>query len=303
MAATENFTWPVKTRELQNHHMNSKVWNDFEFRDGDVVIATYAKSGTTWMQQIVSQLIFDGAEGTEIHKLSPWVDFRLLPVEVLEDLQRQPHRRFMKTHLPVDALVFSPRARYLYVGRDGRDTAWSFFNHYANYSEERRIALNGPGLVGPPYPPPPPSAIEFYRTWFAENGKPIWPFWENIRSWWAVRDLPNVKFVHFNTLKSDLAGSISSIAAFLDIKLTPESLSRIESHCTFDYMKRNAALMAPRGGASFAGGAATFINKGSNGRWRDELSADESDTYEVKAIAELGPDCAHWLATGEMVTA
>ncbi len=30
-----------------------------------------------------------------------------------------------KTHLPVDALVFSPEAKYLYIGRDGRDVIWS----------------------------------------------------------------------------------------------------------------------------------------------------------------------------------
>lgn len=41
---------PVKTREMHNHHMDSTIWNDFSFRDDDIVIATYAKSGTTWMQ-------------------------------------------------------------------------------------------------------------------------------------------------------------------------------------------------------------------------------------------------------------
>jgi len=53
--------WPRKTREMHNHHFDSTVWNDFAFRDDDIVIATYGKSGTTWMQQIVGQLIFRGA--------------------------------------------------------------------------------------------------------------------------------------------------------------------------------------------------------------------------------------------------
>lgn len=292
--------WPVKTRELHNHHMNSTHWNGFEFRDGDIVITTYAKSGTTWMQQIVSQLIFDGAEGIEIHKLSPWVDSRLVPAEALEALEQQTHRRFVKTHLPVDALVFSPRAKYLYVGRDGRDAAWSFFNHFANLKEERRAAMNGPGLVGPPLPPCPATPQEFYRIWFEGNGAPLWSFWENIRSWWAARDLPNVKLIHFNDLKADLAGSITGIAAFLDIQLRLSSLPRIVKHCTFEYMKQHAELMTPRGGQTFEGGASTFINKGTNGRWRDVLSDAEIAAYEAKAIKELGPECAYWLATGEM---
>ncbi|MES1153181.1 MAG: sulfotransferase domain-containing protein, partial [Dongia sp.] len=68
--------WPQKRREIHNHHMDSTVWNDFKFRDDDVIVATYGKSGTTWTQQIVSQLIFNGAEGIEVAKLSPWVDLR-----------------------------------------------------------------------------------------------------------------------------------------------------------------------------------------------------------------------------------
>jgi aryl sulfotransferase len=47
MPQTTN-VWPHKTRELANHHMNSTIWNDFKFRDADIVVATYAKSDTTW---------------------------------------------------------------------------------------------------------------------------------------------------------------------------------------------------------------------------------------------------------------
>ena len=60
------------------------------------------------------------------------------------------------------------------------------------------------------------------------------------------------------------------------------------------------ARVVRRGGILWNGGGATFINKGTNGRWRDELPADESAAYDAKAVAELGVDCAHWLATGEM---
>jgi aryl sulfotransferase len=68
---TTTISWPRKQRELHNHHFDSTIWNDFKFRDDDIVIATYGKSGTTWVQQIVGQLLFNGAEEISVAELSP----------------------------------------------------------------------------------------------------------------------------------------------------------------------------------------------------------------------------------------
>ena len=65
-------------------------------------------------------------------------------------------------------------------------------------------------------------------------------------------------------------------------------------------MKANAAICVPLGGAFWEGGAPTFINKGVNGRWRDVLPAADSAAYEARAEAELGADCANWLASGRL---
>ena len=81
MSNAVDIAWPVKAREMHNHHMNSTVWNSFKFRPDDIVVATYAKSGTTWTQQIIGQLIFNGAEGLDVPHLSPWVDLRIMPPE------------------------------------------------------------------------------------------------------------------------------------------------------------------------------------------------------------------------------
>ena len=64
-------------------------------------------------------------------------------------------------------------------------------------------------------------------------------------------------------------------------------------------MKANATPSVPLGGAFWEGGAQTFIHKGVNGRWSDMLSPGQSAAYEARALAELGQDCARWLATGE----
>jgi len=59
--------WPRKTRELHNHHFDSTVWNEFKFRDGDIVIGTaapkpsstrasMAAGATCWPRRIVSAM-------------------------------------------------------------------------------------------------------------------------------------------------------------------------------------------------------------------------------------------------------
>ena len=303
MGMVDDSSLPRKTREFHNHHFDSTIWNDLKFRDDDIVIATYAKSGTTWMQQILAQLIFEGAEDLETAEMSPWMDLRVPPKEVkLPMVEAQEHRRFLKTHLPVDALVFSTKARYIYVGRDGRDIVWSMYNHHAKANDAWYDALNNtPGRVGPPIEKPPASVLQYFNDWMEQDGHPWWPFWENVRSWWAVRDLPNVMLLHFNELKADMPGTIRRIAAFLDIPIAEDKWETILKHCSFEYMKEHGTRAVPLGGAFWEGGSATFIYKGTNGRWRDRLSEDEIRRYEERARLELGEACAHWVATGELL--
>jgi aryl sulfotransferase len=292
--------WPLKTREFHNHHFDSTIWNDFKFRDDDIIIATYAKSGTTWVQQIVAQMLYQGDPDLAVAELSPWLDLRVPPKAVkLEAVEAQTRRRLVKTHLPVDALVFSPRAKYLYIGRDGRDVVWSLYNHHANANAGWYAALNDtPGRVGPAIAPPPADIRDYWRDWMEQDGYPFWPFWDNVRSWWAIRALPNVLFVHFNDLKRDMPGEMRRIAAFLDIAIDEARWPQIVEYCTFAWMKKNAVKSVPLGGAFWDGGAETFIHKGVNGRWADTLTAGECAEYEARALAELGPDCARWLANG-----
>jgi aryl sulfotransferase len=291
---------PKKTRELHSHHFDSTIWNDLKFRDDDIVISTYAKSGTTWMQQIIAQMIFGGDPNLEVAEMSPWLDLRVPPKEVkLPIVEAQTHRRFLKTHLPVDALVFSPKARYLYIGRDGRDVVWSLYNHHVNANAVWYSALNDtPGRVGPPIDPPPADIRQYWRDWVDNDGFPFWPFWENVRSWWEIRDLPNVLFVHFESLKRDMQAEMRRIAAFLEIEVDASRWNDIVEYCSFDWMKRNATKSVPLAGAFWDAGAEVFINKGVNGRWRDTLTPSDVAEYEARAIKELGQDCAEWLATG-----
>lgn len=293
--------WPVKSREMHSHHFDSTIWNDFPFRDDDIVISTYAKSGTTWMQQIIAQMLFNADPELMVAEMSPWLDLRVPPKEVkLPMVEAQVHRRFLKTHLPVDALVYSPKAKYIYIGRDGRDVVWSMYNHHASANEHWYAALNDtPGRIGPPIERPNPNIGAYWRQWMDSDGHPFWPFWENVRTWWQIRDLPNILFVHFNDLKRDMPGQMRRIAGFLDIPIDEARWGAIVEYCSFDWMKNNATRSVPLGGAFWDGGAETFINKGVNGRWTETLTAADSVEYEARAVRELGSACAQWLADGQ----
>ena len=63
-------------------------------------------------------------------------------------------------------------------------------------------------------------------------------------------------------------------------------------------MKRNAKQIVPDLDTRFKGGAKTFINKGTNGRWRSVLTSDELKMYDATVARELTPDCHTWIENG-----
>jgi aryl sulfotransferase len=296
--------WPTGIRDESTIEVDSRIWKAIELREDDIVAGSYHKSGTTVTQQIISQLVFNGGEGVPIWQISPWLEFRLTPKEqTMAMLEAQTHRRCIKTHLPAWALPIRPGLKYVYVARDGRDVAWSFHHHLSNVFDDFNDAQwklwDPEGNVMKGYPVIPESPDEFYREWVRNDGFPHGSFFENVKSWWAIRHLPNVLLVHYSRIIADLPGEIARIAAFLGYDLDRLNKAGIVDHCSFQYMKQNAAIYAPVGGKPFKGGQTSFFYKGTNNRWRDVLSPAEISEYERTADARLGPECARWLATGE----
>src|SRR4029077_16572391 len=121
-------------RRYRNVIMDSQRWDGFEFRDDDIVISTPAKCGTTWMQMLCALLVFQTADlPRPLTELSPWVDMQTAARDdVVAKLEAQTHRRFIKSHTPLDGLPYDERVTYISVGRDPRDVALSWDNHFAN---------------------------------------------------------------------------------------------------------------------------------------------------------------------------
>jgi len=300
-------TYPDVKHIYQNHTLDTTRWERFTPRSDDIVIATPYKSGTTWMQMIVMNLIFQDFQVRPLWEYSYWLDSRFMPLDdVIAALDQQPHRRFIKTHLPLDGLPYHPQVKYIVVGRDARDVFMSLWNHHSNFTKELHSFINTlPGRIGHPFPRCPEEIRDFWQQWMTvgwfeweTEGYPYWSNLHHVQSWWDYQHLPNLLFVHFNDLLADLPAEIQRIADFLDIALSPETLATISAAVSFENAKQNAEQLLPGAEQTWKGGATTFINKGTNGRWREILTDDDLRLYETTAARELTPDCRRWLENG-----
>lgn len=303
--------YPKEIHTYQNHTLDSTRWARYQPRTDDIIVATSYKSGTTWMQEIVRQLVFVGQAVPEkdqmgLGSISHWLDIRFGPVdEVIARLEAQQHRRFIKTHLPLDGLPFYPQVKYIVVGRDVRDVAMSMWNQHSGYTNEAFEGMkNAPGRIGDPLPPA-TDIHDFWQNWISRGWFPWesegYPYWGNMhhtKTWWAYRHLPNIHFVHYADLKTNLAGELRLLAEFLKIPLPEAVLPDIRQATSLEAMRNSAERLNPGMTDFWKEGAKTFFYKGTNGRWKELLSAEELELYEQKAAQVLTPDCRAWLEQG-----
>lgn len=300
---------PARTRSYRSYIFDSRNWDRFRPRDGDVVISTSYKSGTTWTQNILRHLVFPESPRPSVAAVSPWLD-RILddPAATLAGLEAQDHRRFVKSHLPLDGLPFHAEVRYLVVVRDPRDVFMSFWNHYSGYTAAQVARVNRPGLQAAPMPRCPPDIHALWPRWISEGWFPWqsegWPHSGNLyhtASWWRFRHLPNICFVHYADLLADLPGEIARIAGFVGIPADAARCAEVAEAVTFHRLRRDpdaGPLPAERMAAVWRDGLDTFFFRGTNGRWRDVLTPAELALYEAAKARCLAPDCAAYLEHG-----
>lgn len=306
----EKMTYPVRepAREVRDFLSDSSVWKRFQtqvgFRDGDIVIATYFKVGTTLTQNIVYQIVHNGKfPQTDLAKVSPWLDSSFGDHDgMLAYLKSQEGRRIIKSHMPADAVPIDPRVRYIYVGRDGRNVALSFHNYLSHFTRETIAIINNiyEGKTGEHRELIlPATEQEFFDLWLDNDGYNCGAFFDNIRTWWNIRCLPNILFLHYDQLTPDLRNQIPVIAEFLGI--SPETLDRetIVRNCSFDSMKLRAESLIPLGVRGvILDDAKTFFDKGSQRSYLEALTPGQIIRYETMAKHQLGEECARWLEKG-----
>jgi aryl sulfotransferase len=284
----------VVGREHRSWVSDNRRWSRFSHRPGDIFVCTSPKCGTTWTQTIVTTLLFpDGLPVATVQSLSPWLDARFSAIDdVIASLEAQTHRRTIKTHTPADGIPWWSDASYIVVVRDGLDECMSFLNHLSNLRPEVVTQLvtsaEAEGIeLAERFPLDDVHA--FFAAWLEPPG--VW--FEHLNSFWAHRDEPNVLFVHFDDLKQDLDGEMRRIATFLDVELDESLWPRLVERCTFAAMKQRSSEIGDFE-RLFIGGADTFLYKGTNGRWRDMLTAEEVAAFDDQSRQRLPADANAW---------
>jgi aryl sulfotransferase len=278
---------------IQQFFLNSTHWDKVIPRQDDIIIASCYKAGTTLTQQIVNLLLNGNNNADSMRAMSPWMDSgRFIPDP--EEIEALPSPRFLKSHLPVDALPWHPEWKYIYLARDPRDVGLSLFNHCRLIEDE----LEGMGK-GNSIDNGPADFLSFWDHW-VETGKPRWDFWENTDSWWKARHLPNVLLIHFADLTKNKAGEAERIAGFLGCPWNPSVQDRVLDYSSLDYMK-SLESVGKFGSTDKAPNKAGFIHKGTNGRWKDLLTEKQLERYQEIIAKKLEPDCIEWLVHGGQV--
>jgi aryl sulfotransferase len=300
-------------REYRTWIFDSRRWGHYAPRPDDIVIATYPKCGTTWMQRIVSLLVFQTIEPKPIMQISAWIDRRFpQPIEaVVAQIEAQKHRRFLKSHLPLDGLPFYDDVKYIHVARDGRDACMSFHNHGRSFTDQTIDSLNKSGLddetIGRPYPGVPVDPSKYFHQWITkgevpghDDGSPSMSFFRFEKTWWEARSRRNVLLVHYNDLKSDLSAEMQRIADFLAISVASDLWPELVAAAGFEAMRRDGDVLMSYVAATFKDGSRSFFFKGTSERWRGVATEEDLALYQAKTEAMLSPACARWVARGRL---
>jgi aryl sulfotransferase len=291
----------------QSPEEDSGRWGDFPFRDGDIVISTRSKTGTTWVQTICALLIFQTPEfPAPIAQLSPWLDHLVAPRdEVFARLAAQQHRRFIKTHTPLDGIPIDPRATYIVTGRHPLDTAVSLYHQGDNIDRAKVRALTGAPEPAEPRPPRKPlhdwllayisgeAAPWIVRSHPREDLDSLPGLMWHLSDAWARRHEPNVMLVHYDDLSADLAGQMRRIAGRLGISVPGHAWPALVRAATFEAMRSSADRLIPSAGVLKSNAA--FFRRGTSGAGREVLSDEEIAAYHARTAQLAPPGMLGWL--------
>ncbi|RJK94810.1 sulfotransferase domain-containing protein [Vallicoccus soli] len=280
---------------------DSARWAAVPPRDGDVVVSTRSKHGTTWVQALCLSLVHGPDLPAPLAELSPWVDWTVEPTDALaRRLAAQPHRRVLKTHTPLDGLPLHPGTTYVVVARDPLDAAVSLHHQGANLDRERLAELTG-APVRPPVPSRPRPDLEAWlRRWVERDTDPrtdldgLPGVLHHLADAWARRSSSQVVLVHYDDLLHDLPGEARRLATRLGVRVPETAWGPLLAGLGLETMRARADRLAPAPPGVFRDPAA-FFRSGRSGTGREVLGPEGVRRYRERAAGLAPADLLAWL--------
>lgn len=243
----------------------------------DIFIATQMKCGTTWMQQLVFEVLHKG-EGDlsdtghkHMYALSPWLEtLGSVPLE-RAPLVSTYKKRIIKTHLPTKLCPYSEDAKYIYVTRH----PVSCFASIKDFFE----------LLTGPFAPNKNDLLEWYNS-----DNMFWGSWaQHVEGWWQWKESKNnVLFLHFEKMKSDPIKIIEQLADFLGVTLSQDEKNKVLEKSSFQYMQEQEEHfeMAPPNVFSVASKGKNFMKSGASLR-HEEIAPEDKARIKAYVCREL----------------
>ncbi|XP_018417560.1 PREDICTED: sulfotransferase 1C2-like [Nanorana parkeri] len=248
-----------------------QIYN-FQARPGDILIDTYPKSGTTWMQEIVDLILHDGDEQicmrAPISERIPFIELLHLMKPGFEEVNARPSPRVLKSHLPyqlVPPSFWKHNCKVIYVARNARDTLTSFF-HF-----DHLVLIH-----------PDPEPFEDYLQRFMK-GDVGWGSWyDHVKGFWAAREKENILYILFEDKKKNPSQEIQKVAKFLGKELSEDLLLKIAKLSSFEHMKNNPmANNSDFPKEILDQSEKSFMRKGKVGDWKTLFTAQQNEMFEA----------------------
>lgn len=246
-----------------------KYYEEFSFRPDDIIIITYPKSGTTWMQELVP-LIMNGGDPASVETLPNWDRVPWLEEQraCVLNLEERPSPRIFASHFHYNMMptsFFKVKPKVIYVMRNPKDVFTSSFHYYAMAS-----FLVKPG-----------PQTEFLHKFL--EGKVMFGSWfDHVKGWINAEDKDRIMFISYEEMVMDLKDSVSRLATFLEKPLETTVIEKIADRCLFKNMKKNKMSNYSLVPSEFMDQKKSeFLRKGIAGDWKNLLTAAEVEYFDT----------------------
>jgi aryl sulfotransferase len=293
--------------------VDSERWDRFLFRPDDIVISTPAKCGTTWMQTIIGMLVLDRIDlGAPISTISPWLDMlTYTDEEMFHLLEEQRHRRFIKTHTPLDGVPRLPSVTYITMVRHPLDVALSYRDHDKNLVSERLVELRttaaGPDDSEDGLFDDEPEAPDAYLRWFIDNEiEPMGSgpygladYCNQVRTYWDARGELNVHLFHYTDLRNDRESEMGRVAAALGVRVAEERWPAFVEAAGLDSMRSRAGDSVPESNVGLWRSPEQFFRVGGTRDWTSLLDTRDI-THFNERLRGLAGEASDWVLRGHV---